>query len=45
LTYAKLGDRTKAREALEWALTLDPKVGGDEGPPRAGLGRSVNRRT
>ena len=30
LTYAKLGDKAKAREALERALKLDPKVGGDE---------------
>ena len=30
LTYAKLGDKTKARDALERALKLDPNVGGDE---------------
>ena len=30
LTYAKLGDKAKAREALERALKLDPTVGGDE---------------
>ena len=30
LTYAKLGDKAKARDALERALKLDPKVGGDE---------------
>ena len=29
LTYAKLGDKSKARETLERALKLDPKVGGD----------------
>ena len=30
LTYAKLGDKPKAKEALERALKLDPKVGGEE---------------
>ena len=30
LTYAKLGDKAKARETLGRALKLDPKVGGDE---------------
>ena len=30
MTYAKLGDKVKARETLERALKLDPKVGGDE---------------
>jgi tetratricopeptide (TPR) repeat protein len=30
LTYAKLGDKTKARGTLERALKLDPKIGGDE---------------
>jgi tetratricopeptide (TPR) repeat protein len=30
LTYAKLGDKAKAREALERALKLDPNVGGQE---------------
>jgi tetratricopeptide (TPR) repeat protein len=30
LTYVKLGDKAKARDALERALKLDPKVGGDE---------------
>ncbi len=30
MTYAKLGDKPKAREALERALKLDPKIGGDE---------------
>jgi Flp pilus assembly protein TadD len=30
LAYAKLGDKAKAREALERAAKLDPKVGGDE---------------
>ena len=30
LTYAKLGERAKARETLERALKLNPKVGGDE---------------
>jgi len=30
LTYAKLGDKAKSRRALERALQLDPKVGGDE---------------
>ena len=30
LTYAKLGDKAKARVALERAVKLDPKVGGDE---------------
>jgi tetratricopeptide (TPR) repeat protein len=29
MTYAKLGDKAKARETLERALKLDPKVGGD----------------
>jgi tetratricopeptide (TPR) repeat protein len=30
MTYARLGDKPKARETLERALKLDPKVGGDE---------------
>ena len=30
LTYAKLGEKAKARGALERALKLNPKVGGDE---------------
>jgi len=30
LTYAKLGDKAKAREALESALKLNPQVGGAE---------------
>ena len=30
MTYAKLGDKAKARETLERALKLNPKVGGDE---------------
>ena len=30
LTYAKLGDKAKAREMPERAMKLDPKVGGDE---------------
>jgi len=30
MAYARLGDNTKAREALERAVKLDPKVGGDE---------------
>ena len=30
MTYAKLGDKAKARETLERALKLDPKIGGDE---------------
>ena len=30
LTYAKLGDRAKARDALESALKLNPQVGGAE---------------
>ena len=30
LAYAKLGDNAKARVALERALKLDPKMGGDE---------------
>jgi tetratricopeptide (TPR) repeat protein len=30
MTYAKLGDKAKARETLERALKLDPKTGGDE---------------
>jgi tetratricopeptide (TPR) repeat protein len=30
LSYAKLGDKTKSRNALERALKLDPTVGGDE---------------
>ena len=30
LTYAKLGDNAKAREALGRWLKLDPKIGGDE---------------
>ena len=30
LTYAKLGDNAKAREALSRSLKLDPKIGGDE---------------
>ncbi len=30
MTYAKLGDKAKAREALERAMKLDPKAGGDE---------------
>ena len=30
LTHAQLGQKAKAREALERALRLDPKVGGDE---------------
>ena len=30
LTYAKLGDKDKARSALERALKLNPQVGGDE---------------
>jgi tetratricopeptide (TPR) repeat protein len=30
LTYAKLGDKSKSRSALERALKLNPKVGGEE---------------
>ena len=30
MTYAKLGDKAKARETLERALKLDPKIGGDD---------------
>jgi tetratricopeptide (TPR) repeat protein len=30
MTYAKLGDKVKARETLERALKLDPKIGGGE---------------
>jgi tetratricopeptide (TPR) repeat protein len=30
MTYAKLGDKAKARETLERALKLNPKVGGGE---------------
>lgn len=30
LTYAKLGEKAKARAALERALKLDPRIGGDE---------------
>ncbi|BCS36055.1 hypothetical protein TBR22_A52920 [Luteitalea sp. TBR-22] len=30
MSYAKLGDKAKAKEALARALTLNPKVGGDE---------------
>jgi tetratricopeptide (TPR) repeat protein len=30
LTYAKLGEKAKAKETLERALKLDPKVGGEE---------------
>jgi len=30
LTYAKLGEKDKARQALERALKIDPRVGGDE---------------
>ena len=30
MTYAKLGDKVKARETLERALKLDPKIGGDD---------------
>jgi len=30
MTYAKLGERAKAREALERAFKLNPKIGGDE---------------
>ena len=30
MTYAKLGDKAKARQALERALKLDPKIGGEE---------------
>jgi tetratricopeptide (TPR) repeat protein len=30
LTYAKLGEKAKAREALERALKLDPAAGGEE---------------
>jgi Tfp pilus assembly protein PilF len=30
MTYAKLGERAKARESLERALKLNPKIGGDE---------------
>ena len=30
LTYAKLGDKAKARETLGRALKLDPRIGGDE---------------
>jgi putative PEP-CTERM system TPR-repeat lipoprotein len=30
MTYAKLGDKPKARETLERALKLDPKIGGDD---------------
>ncbi len=30
LTYAKLGDKAKARDSLDRALKIDPKVGGDE---------------
>ena len=30
LAYAKLGEKTQAREALERALKLDPRVGGEE---------------
>jgi Tfp pilus assembly protein PilF len=30
MTYVKLADRTKARESLDRALKLDPKIGGEE---------------
>jgi tetratricopeptide (TPR) repeat protein len=30
MAYAKLGEKSKARVALERAMKLDPKVGGDE---------------
>jgi tetratricopeptide (TPR) repeat protein len=30
MTYAKLGEQAKARDMLERALKVDPKVGGDE---------------
>jgi putative PEP-CTERM system TPR-repeat lipoprotein len=30
MTYAKLGEKAKARETLERALRLDPRIGGDE---------------
>ena len=30
MTYAKLGEKAKARETLERALKLDPNIGGDE---------------
>jgi Flp pilus assembly protein TadD len=30
LAYAKLGNKTKARDALSRAVALDPKIGGDE---------------
>jgi tetratricopeptide (TPR) repeat protein len=30
LTYAKLGDKAKAREALERSLKIDPSVGGEQ---------------
>ena len=30
MTYARLGEKAKARETLERALKLDPKIGGDE---------------
>ena len=30
IAYARLGDKPKARGALERALKLDPTVGGDE---------------
>ena len=36
MTYAKLGDKAKARETLERALKLEPKVGGRRGQANAG---------
>ena len=30
MTYAKLGDKVKARETLERAMKLDPKIGGED---------------
>jgi hypothetical protein len=30
MTFAKLGDKAKARDALERALKLDPRIGGED---------------
>ena len=30
MTYAKLGEKAKARQTLERALKLDPNIGGEE---------------
>ena len=38
MTYAKLGDKVKARETLERALKLDPKMGGDDARRALALG-------